>query len=112
MSDGSSDLCSSDLSDDRHAGLSQFLIDLKSPGLSVRPIRNMAGEEEFNEVLFEAVFVPADMLVGTAGGGWKQVTAELGFERRSEERRVGKECVSTCRSRWSRYPYKKTHKSP
>src|SRR3546814_771011 len=53
-------------SDDRHAGLSQFLIDLKSPGLSVRPIRNMAGEEEFNEVLFEDVFVPEDMQIGRA----------------------------------------------
>ena len=73
-------------SDDRHAGLSQFLIDLKSPGLSVRPIRNMAGEEEFNEVLFEDLFVPADMLVGTEGAGWNQVTAELAFERSGPER--------------------------
>src|SRR3546814_20644931 len=46
----------------------------------------MAGEEEFNEVLFEDVFVPEDMLVGTEGGGWKQVTAELAFERSGPER--------------------------
>ncbi len=72
--------------DDRHAGLSQLLIDLKSPGITIRPIRNLAGAEDFNEVVFDRVFVPADMLIGEAGGGWKQVTSELAYERSGPER--------------------------
>ncbi len=71
---------------DRHAGLSQILIDLKSPGITIRPIRNLAGAEDFNEVHFDRVFIPADMLVGTAGAGWKQVTSELAYERSGPER--------------------------
>jgi acyl-CoA dehydrogenase len=71
---------------DRHAGLSQILIDLKSPGITIRPIRNLAGAEDFNEVHFDRVFIPADMLVGTAGGGWQQVTSELAYERSGPER--------------------------
>ena len=72
--------------DDRHAGMSQFLIDLKTPGITIRPIRNMAGEEMFNEVFFEDAEVPDDALVGTEGGGWGQVTTELAFERSGPER--------------------------
>ena len=71
---------------DRHAGLSQILVDLTSPGIAVRPIRNLAGAEDFNEVHFDRVFIPADMLIGTAGGGWKQVTSELAYERSGPER--------------------------
>jgi len=71
---------------DRHAGLSQILIDLKSPGITIRPIRNLAGAEDFNEVHFDRVFIPADMLVGTEGCGWKQVTSELAYERSGPER--------------------------
>ena len=71
---------------DRHAGLSQLLIDLKSPGITIRPIRNLAGAEDFNEVFFDRVFVPSDMLIGEAGGGWKQVTSELAYERSGPER--------------------------
>jgi alkylation response protein AidB-like acyl-CoA dehydrogenase len=73
---------------DRHQGLSQLIIDLKSPGVTARPIRNLAGELDFNEVVFDQVFVPAGMLVGTAGEGWKQVTSELAFERSGPERFV------------------------
>src|SRR5260370_30110880 len=65
---------------DRHAGLSQILIDLKAPGIAIRPIRNLAGTEDFNEVVFDRVFIPADMLIGEAGAGWKQVTTELAYE--------------------------------
>ncbi|MEK9754342.1 MAG: acyl-CoA dehydrogenase family protein [Rhodospirillaceae bacterium] len=70
----------------RHAGLSQFLIDMSLPGITVRPICNMAGEGMFNEVFFDDVLVPDDMLVGTEGGGWGQVTTELAFERSGPER--------------------------
>ncbi len=72
--------------EDKHEGLSQFLVDLKSPGITVRPIRNLAGEDMFNEVLFEDVFVPEDMRVGPEGNGWKQVTTELALERSGPER--------------------------
>ena len=72
--------------DDRHAGLSQFLIDMGSAGITVRPIRNLIGEEQFNEVVFEDVFVPDDMLIGADGAGWSQVTAELALERSGPDR--------------------------
>lgn len=72
--------------DDKHKGLSQFLVDMTSPGLQVRPIRNLAGNEGFNEVVFENVFVPDRMLIGKEGDGWAQVTAELTFERSGPER--------------------------
>jgi len=70
----------------RHQGLSQFLVDLRSSGLSIRPILDLAGEEGFNEITFDDVFVPDAMLVGKEGEGWKQATAELAFERAGPER--------------------------
>lgn len=73
-------------SDDRHAGFSQFIVDLETPGITVRPIRNMIGDEEFNEVIFEDAFVPDSMLVGEEGNGWQQVIAELAFERSGPDR--------------------------
>ena len=72
--------------EDRHEGLSQFLVDMDTPGVTVRPIRNMAGEEMFNEVSFVDAFVPDDMLVGEEGRGWRQVLNELAFERAGPER--------------------------
>lgn len=70
----------------RHASLSQFIVDLKSPQVKARPIVNMAGQEEFNEVVFDDAFVPDDRLVGEPGNGWTQVTSELAFERSGPER--------------------------
>jgi alkylation response protein AidB-like acyl-CoA dehydrogenase len=72
--------------EDRQKGLSQFLVDLKAPGVSVRPIALLTGDEEFSEVTFDAVALPADALVGTEGEGWAQVNAELAFERAGPER--------------------------
>jgi acyl-CoA dehydrogenase len=72
--------------DDRHAGLSQFLIDMTTPGITVRPIRNLLGESHFNEVFFEDVVLPRHALIGERGGGWSQVTAELALERSGPER--------------------------
>jgi alkylation response protein AidB-like acyl-CoA dehydrogenase len=72
--------------DNRHAGLSQIIIDLKRDGALVRPIRNMAGGEDFNEVVFDDVLVPEDRVVGEPGNGWKQVTSELAYERAGPER--------------------------
>ena len=74
-------------SDNRHAGLSQIIVDLKNdPGVQVRPIANMAGGEDFNEVVFEDAIVPSDRIVGEPGNGWQQVTSELSYERSGPER--------------------------
>jgi acyl-CoA dehydrogenase len=71
---------------DRHHGLSQLLIDLQSPGIDVRPVRLLSGEHHFNEVVLRDCFVPDGMVVGEPGEGWRQVTAELAFERSGPER--------------------------
>jgi alkylation response protein AidB-like acyl-CoA dehydrogenase len=71
---------------DRHGGLTQFIIDLSRPGVTVRPIHNLAGSHEFNEVFFQDYFVPDDMMVGTEGQGWEMVTSELAFERSGPDR--------------------------
>src|SRR5882762_10522992 len=72
--------------DKKHEGLSQFLVDLKSPGIRIRPIIDLAGGHHFNEVHFENAIVPDDMLVGKEGEGWRQVSTELAFERSGPER--------------------------
>ena len=73
-------------SENRHAGLSQFIVDLKADGVAVRPIMNMAGSEDFNEVVFDDAFVADGDVVGEPGNGWEQVTSELGYERSGPER--------------------------
>jgi alkylation response protein AidB-like acyl-CoA dehydrogenase len=70
----------------RQQGLSQLLVPLDSPGLTIRPIINMAGDHDFNELIFEDVSVPADALLGKEGEGWNQVISELAFERSGPER--------------------------
>ncbi|MFN0159829.1 MAG: acyl-CoA dehydrogenase family protein [Burkholderiales bacterium] len=70
----------------RHAGLSQFVIDLRTPGITVRPIVNQLGEHDFNEVTFDDVRVGPECLLGNEGDGWGQVNAELAFERSGPER--------------------------
>jgi alkylation response protein AidB-like acyl-CoA dehydrogenase len=70
----------------RHGGLSQLLVDLSLPGVTINPIRILDGGHHFNEVVFEDVVVPGDMLLGEEGNGWHQVTAELAFERSGPER--------------------------
>jgi alkylation response protein AidB-like acyl-CoA dehydrogenase len=70
----------------KHAGLSQFLVDTKTPGITISPIIDLTGKHHFNEVVFQDAFVPEDMLVGEEGAGWKQVTSELAFERSGPER--------------------------
>src|SRR3954464_1111252 len=72
--------------EDRHAGLTQLIVDLKSEGLSTRPIRLMFGVHQWNEVRLDGVFVPDEMVLGEVGGGWSQVTAELAYERSGPER--------------------------
>ena len=72
--------------EDRQTGLSQMLVDLRAPGVCVRPIELMTGDSEFSEVSFEDVWLPAEALVGAEGNGWAQVNAELAFERAGPER--------------------------
>lgn len=71
---------------DRQKGLSQVIIDLSLPGVTVRPIVDMAGDAHFSEVFFDNVQLGADALVGVEGQGWDQVNAELAFERSGPER--------------------------
>ncbi|MHA3792766.1 acyl-CoA dehydrogenase family protein [Rhizorhabdus wittichii] len=71
---------------DRQAGLSQLIVDLRAPGVTVRPIVDLTGDAHFAEVFFDDVELADDALIGTEGEGWKQVTAELAFERSGPER--------------------------
>ena len=67
----------------KHRGISYFLLDMKSPGISVRPLINMSGEDGFNEVFFENVRVPRSGLLGELNRGWYIATTTLDFERSS-----------------------------
>lgn len=71
---------------DRQKGLSQFIVDLSLPGVTVRPIHDLAGDAHFSEVFFDDVMLGEDALIGNEGDGWKQVNAELAFERSGPER--------------------------
>lgn len=73
-------------SEKRHDGMSQFLVDLKSPGVTIEPIKFLTGENHFNEVFFENVFILKDNIVGQEGNGWKQSMEELAYERSGPER--------------------------
>jgi acyl-CoA dehydrogenase len=70
----------------RHAGLSQLIVELNSPGVEIRPIPLLTGAHHFNEVVFDKVFIPDSMVLGEVGQGWHQVTSELAFERSGPER--------------------------
>lgn len=70
----------------RHAGLSQFIVLLDSPGVTIRPVISMSGHHHFNEVLLDDVFIPDELVFGEIGNGWRQVTGELGYERSGPER--------------------------
>lgn len=76
----------SGMAEDRHKGLSQVIVDLSLPGVTVRPIEDLSGDSHFCEVFFDNVQLGADALIGAEGQGWEQVTAELAFERSGPER--------------------------
>src|SRR5499425_1258574 len=65
----------------RQAGISFLLIDLRSPSIRIRPIKTIAGDDEFSEVFFDDVIVPAENLVGKLNDGWRIANALLGHER-------------------------------
>jgi alkylation response protein AidB-like acyl-CoA dehydrogenase len=79
--------CKTDGNDgDRHGGASQFIVDLKTPGITISPVLALTGEHHFNEVHFDDVRLPKDALLGRRGDGWAQVMSELAFERSGPER--------------------------
>lgn len=70
----------------KHEGLSQLIVDLPSPGVTIRPINFLNNQHHFNEVFFDGAFVPDEMVLGEIGQGWRQVTSELALERSGPER--------------------------
>jgi len=72
--------------DNRHAGMSQLIIDLRGQGVTVNPIISLGGGHHFNEVVFDDAFVPDEDVLGEIGAGWRQVTGELAFERSGPDR--------------------------
>jgi alkylation response protein AidB-like acyl-CoA dehydrogenase len=67
----------------KHKGISMFVVPMNSPGITIRPLINMAGRHGFNEVFFQDVRIPAENLVGTENQGWYQLAVALDFERSS-----------------------------
>jgi alkylation response protein AidB-like acyl-CoA dehydrogenase len=65
----------------RHKGITYFLLPMDQPGVTVRPLRHILGEEEFNEVFLDGAYVPDDMVIGPVDGGWKIAMATLSYER-------------------------------
>ena len=86
-------LLRSEAGSERQAGLSQFLIDMDTPGVTVRPVIDLVGNHDFNEVFFDDVMVGDDALVGVEGEGWRQVTAELALERSGPERYLSSQAL-------------------
>jgi acyl-CoA dehydrogenase len=70
----------------RHDGLTEFVVDMTAPGITVRPITDMTGEQHFNEVVLDDVEVPDRRVIGEVGSGWRQVIEQLSFERGGAER--------------------------
>ncbi len=73
----------------KHKGISELLVDLNLPGITVRPLIDMTGGHHFNEVFFDNVKVPKNALIGKKNEGWKQIVAQLDYERSGMERLMG-----------------------
>ena len=73
----------------KHRGISYFLLDMKTPGITIRPLVDILGQHRFNEVFFDDVRVPRDYLVGELNRGWYVATATLDFERSGIQRMIG-----------------------
>jgi alkylation response protein AidB-like acyl-CoA dehydrogenase len=65
----------------KHQGITYFLVDMKTPGITIRPLREITGDDLFNEVFFDDVFVPDDMVVGEVNDGWRLARTTLANER-------------------------------
>lgn len=77
---------SSPTKENRRHGLTQFLVDMKTKGITCNPVYQITGHHDFNEVVFENAFVPDDHVLGEIDGAWKQATSELAYERSGPER--------------------------
>ncbi len=74
-------LARSDAGAPKHKGLTYFLVSMESPGIDIRPLREITGRQMFNQVFLDQVFVPDDCVVGTAGDGWRVARTTLASER-------------------------------
>lgn len=72
--------------ENRRHGLTQFLVDMKTKGITCNPVYQITGHHDFNEVVFDNAFVPDDHVLGEIDGAWKQATSELAYERSGPER--------------------------
>jgi acyl-CoA dehydrogenase len=72
--------------ENRRHGLTQFLVDMKTKGITCNPVYQITGHHDFNEVVFENAFIPEDHVLGEIDGAWKQATSELAYERSGPER--------------------------
>ena len=88
--------------EDRQAGLSQLIVDLSLPGVSVRPLSDLTGDAHFNEVTFDDVRLGPDALLGQEGQGWAQVNAELALERSGPERLLSSIVLMDALIAWQR----------
>jgi alkylation response protein AidB-like acyl-CoA dehydrogenase len=79
----------------KHKGISEFILDMTLPGVTVRPLIDMTGGQHVNEVFFDSVLVPKNTLVGQKNGGWKQLMAQIDHERSGMERVMGNYAVLT-----------------
>lgn len=70
----------------KHKGISEFLVDMKTPGITIKPIVDMTGAHHFNEVFFDQVRIPKTALVGEKDRGWYQIASQLDYERSGIER--------------------------
>jgi alkylation response protein AidB-like acyl-CoA dehydrogenase len=72
--------------ENRRHGLTQFLVAMKAPGITIRPIINLTGGHDFNEVVFDDAFLPDSHLIGEVDMAWQQATDELAYERSGPDR--------------------------
>ena len=72
----------------KRAGITAFMVDMRAPGVEVRPLRQMTGESDFNEVVFDSVFVAADQVIGTVDDGWSVAGSVLAGERGTNPRQL------------------------
>jgi alkylation response protein AidB-like acyl-CoA dehydrogenase len=78
---------------DRHEGLTQFVVEMRSKGVGTRPMIDLAGASDFNEMVLDDVLVPDEAVLGQPGQGWQLVTAELSLERSGPERYLSAHAV-------------------